>query len=355
MRFLSDHCTLHDAVDQGYAALSAALFLPLLHGRGKDVVLPRPLFHDAGMSEPAMSNSRLRPSRSWERLTNQVDKLLTLSCNARGLRALLSSVFYEPGTACNVATPLLQSIFAVIDSVNDDRILANMLMSRLPHIAFLWPGAMIMGVHKDVLRDGRFGLLLIELHAAMWTGTLQSFIQEPVSRNPTADTIVLRSDECRLLYLTRSEHHTRWPVCPWAPFGSTTLEDTDIDVRLHAQCRGHGLRYAGWKWACRNGQVVHQTCDPALQPVFQQAQAVPHVLVNYEALRTNEEFISENATRSIFGWLRFEGYPTREKDIHQHEWIMIDDSDEEVLDYAAGESPIPRSPTAAVESWLDNC
>jgi hypothetical protein len=45
------------------------------------------------------------------------------------------------------------------------------------------------------------------------------------------------------------------------------------------------------------------------------------------------ESISETATRSIFGWLRFEGYPPRGRQIHEHEWVMIDDSDgEELID-----------------------
>lgn len=47
---------------------------------------------------------------------------------------------------------------------------------------------------------------------------------------------VRRSDECRLLYLTQEERHTRWPICLWMSFGATPLEDTEIDVHLHAKC-----------------------------------------------------------------------------------------------------------------------
>ena len=31
-----------------------------------------------------------------------------------------------------------------------------------------------------------------------------------------------------------------------------------------------------------------------------------------------DEVLSENATRSIFGWLRNEGWPKNEKDIYSH-------------------------------------
>lgn len=97
---------------------------------------------------------------------------------------MLSSIFYEPSVPCNLVSPWLQSIFAVLDSEkirNDDRVPAHMLMNRVPSIAFLWLGAIVLGIHRDVLRDGRFGLVPVDLHAAMWSGTVQSFIQEPVS------------------------------------------------------------------------------------------------------------------------------------------------------------------------------
>ncbi|KAL4927728.1 uncharacterized protein BDV17DRAFT_282402 [Aspergillus undulatus] len=314
-RFLSDYCALHDIVDQGYAALSAVLFFPLLHGSRKDIVLPRPKFsHER--NKVGLSECKVQPDLAWVQEVHHLDKLLTLSCNTRGIRSLLSTVFYEPGIACNVVSPWLQSMFAVVNSVEDNRILAHMLMSRVPHLAFLWLGGTIMDIHKDVLRDGQFGLIPTELHAAVWSGTMQSFMQEPI--HPAANDSILRSDECRILYLTQEEHHTRWPVCQWTPFGATALKDTEIDVRLHANCTGHGLHYAGWKWTCRNGRVVHQFSEPALAPKFPLAEPVmPNITITYEALNHGEDSASENATRSIFGWLRVEGYPPGEKRIHE--------------------------------------
>ena len=41
------------------------------------------------------------------------------------------------------------------------------------------------------------------------------------------------------------------------------------------------------------------------------------------------EVISENATRSIFGWLRFDGHAPHEKAIWDHEWFAMSDSDED--------------------------
>ncbi|QVM08114.1 hypothetical protein D8B26_002811 [Coccidioides posadasii str. Silveira] len=108
-------------------------------------------------------------------------------------------------------------------------------MSRVRHLSFLWLDGIVMDIQKDVMRDGRFGLLSTELHPAMWSGAVQSFLQEPIRQDPTVDSAILRSDECRLLYLTQEEHHTRWP------FGATVIADTEIGVRVHAKCTGHGV------------------------------------------------------------------------------------------------------------------
>ncbi|GKZ74176.1 hypothetical protein AnigIFM50267_011418 [Aspergillus niger] len=60
---------------------------------------------------------------------------------------------------------------------------------------------------------------------------------------------------------------------------------------------------------------------PSEEPV------VTNVTIDYQGLNHGDEGVSENATRSIFGWLRVEGFPPNEKKIH--DWIYIDESDYE--------------------------
>lgn len=50
--------------------------------------------------------------------------------------------------------------------------------------------------------------------------------------------------------------------------------------------------------------------------------------VFYEALNRDREEISENATRSILGWLRSDGWTRDEKEILQHPWFDMSDSEE---------------------------
>lgn len=211
-------------------------------------------------------------------------------------------------------------------------------MSRVPDIAILWLGAIIMGAHEGVLRDCRFGLMPIDLHAAVWSGTIQSFMQEPVFKHPKTvyNSSILRSDECRLLFLTQAEHHSRLPICQRMSFGVTALKDTDLDVRYHARCYGsHALKCAGWKWACKNGAFVYQKSNGstpmrASSPALEQGNPLgSHISVSFEALSLEEDSASESATRSIFGWLRFEGYPPAERGIHEHPWVKVEDLEEE--------------------------
>jgi hypothetical protein len=45
-----------------------------------------------------------------------------------------------------------------------------------------------------------------------------------------------------------------------------------------------------------------------------------------------DKMLSENITRSIFGWLQNIGWPKNEKDIYSYSWIDFDKSDEEIED-----------------------
>lgn len=72
-----------------------------------------------------------------------------------------------------------------------------------------------------------------------------------------------RVDECRLLFLSQSSHHTRFPVCQWRPFDVTPVEDVDIEVRVHAECEGHELQYQGFSWDCTNDDMDFQSLGEA--------------------------------------------------------------------------------------------
>ncbi|EFE39944.1 conserved hypothetical protein [Trichophyton verrucosum HKI 0517] len=322
--YIKEYCNFHGVTDQCYAALSVALLLPRLSSRGRNVPLPIPkLNHEACVS--GIIKERASHEQLYE--FKYLDKFLVLSCNTKGVCGLLSSIFYDPKVACNFASPWVQAIVAAIKHVGDTQII-HVMAARSPHLAFIWLGAIITGFHNDVVRDGRFGLIPIEPHSAMWTGTIQSFMQEPLSKPLVTDGYISRANECRLLHIIQDEFHERWPLSPWHPFGQTALEDTEPSVRSNVEKVTGGLVYAKWRWASKEGSLTHQVPRGSLVPVFRELAEVPDIPVSYEGFR-DKDVVSENATRMIFDWLRFEGYPASERPIYTHEWFAVDNSDED--------------------------
>ncbi|EGD93582.1 hypothetical protein TESG_01124 [Trichophyton tonsurans CBS 112818] len=321
--YIKEYCNSHGVTDQCYAALSVALLLPKLSSRGRNVPLPIPKLN----REAYVSGLKGRASHEQLYELKCLDKLLVLSCNIKGICGLLSSIFYDPKVACNFASPWLQAIVATLKHAGDTQII-HVMAARLPHLAFIWLGAIVTGFHNDIIKDGRFGLIPIEPHSAMWTGTIQSFIQEPLSKPLVTDGYISRANECRLLYIIQDEFHERCPVSPWHPFGQTALEDTKPSVRANVEKVTGGLVYAKWRWASKEGSLTHQVPRGSLMPGFRELPEAPDMPVSYEEFG-DKDVVSENATRMIFQWLRFEGYPASERPIYAHDWFDVDNSGED--------------------------
>ncbi|KNB01961.1 hypothetical protein FOXG_05043 [Fusarium oxysporum f. sp. lycopersici 4287] len=91
-------------------------------------------------------------SRPYHMDKSQFDKLLTLSGNPRGIKALLCSVFYEPNVECNICGIWLQGPFALLNQFNDDNTLSRTLIRRDPDIGALWVGAFMTDAHHQCLQ-----------------------------------------------------------------------------------------------------------------------------------------------------------------------------------------------------------
>ncbi|EXL98470.1 hypothetical protein FOIG_09254 [Fusarium odoratissimum NRRL 54006] len=173
--YWSDYCSLHEIEDQKLVALMDALLIPVAKYDGRSIELSRPvLSYGKGRRE----SSRSRPYRMDK---SQFDKLLTLGCNPRGIKALLGSVFYEPNVECNICGIWLQGSFALLNQFNDDNALSRTLIRRDPDIGALWVGAFMTGAHHQCLQRAQAAWWNIDLKVAAWTDTPMSFIQEPIS------------------------------------------------------------------------------------------------------------------------------------------------------------------------------
>lgn len=336
--YLREYCERHNIDSQYIPALATSLFLPWKNSDGSPsatIPLPKPTQTPVPRLRQKTSSSSFSLHRTFQDQSRLLPYYMTLSCNIHGLRALLCGSFFDPVISCNLVSPWMQPVFETIDPIlarEEFTSLATIMSKRQPNLAALWLGAIILGMEKTVLQPLRIGLVAVELHAAAWTGSIHSFI----SLRPNTPCVVekiSRSDECRLLFLTGSERHQRVPVCPWQPFGTTPLDLTEIEVQQHATCEGHCLQYNNWCWDTDNGPSSEDrgfdensgmdrwgattTGDDAAS-VTTQTKGV---------LQT--ELLSETATRSIFSWLRVDGYSPIEKDIFTHTWFDVGSSSEE--------------------------
>ncbi|KAF2457041.1 hypothetical protein BDY21DRAFT_385925 [Lineolata rhizophorae] len=210
---LLDYCEYHRITNQCIPALAATLFFPWKNG-------------DGGTTRRALQEEALL-----------LPRYMTLSCNIWGLRALLSGVFFDPTVPCNLVSPWMQPAFKIIDpliAAGESTRLATIMAKREPILAALWLGAIIIGMENTIVRPLRTGLFAVELHSAAWTGTLHSFVTLRNTPRTLGNEVISRSDECRLLYLTGSEGHSRVPVCPWPPFGATPLAFADLEKEIFA-------------------------------------------------------------------------------------------------------------------------
>ncbi|KAJ5135140.1 uncharacterized protein N7515_004418 [Penicillium bovifimosum] len=241
LEYLARFCSRHRLYGQCSVALVAALYIPLISGDSISLPVPESALQH-GPSSLSQKSSNLVKEYS-----KSLSRYMMLSCNAWGMRSLISSTFFNPKVECNLASAWLNPIFAVTTPLIQGEkplTLAKVLAYRQPRLASLWLGAIIVGLANSTIRNIRIGLTATELNAAAWTGTLQSFITMEPGCND--GQMIRREDECRLLFITACDGYTRIPIQPWKPFGETRLLDTELAVQQHAACRCHCLKYEAW-------------------------------------------------------------------------------------------------------------
>jgi hypothetical protein len=157
--YLNRFCEYHNIIDQSHAALAAVLLFPSMGGH-QTLQLPTPLVSNRNQSpDPPFTRYNGQLHHDWIHRGHHLDKLLTLSCNIRGIRPMLLGIFYEPSVECNAVTPWLQGALAAIDYLTGGNpyIRGRMCMDRAPKVAYLWLGCTILGLQKKLLQDVRFG------------------------------------------------------------------------------------------------------------------------------------------------------------------------------------------------------
>ncbi|RDL36048.1 uncharacterized protein BP5553_06660 [Venustampulla echinocandica] len=357
--YLIDFCLLHNVGCQYSAALAAALTFPSL----TNASLPLPSFNDSCVSSQIATADISSPPRiSQAPPSGHVDMkdeilqdftllpyYMTLSCSRRGIQSLICNTFFDPHIPCNLVSAWVQPIFEVLDPLiakKDYTVLAMVLGRQRPNIVALWTGAIVTGMSQLYPTYCRNRLFPIEIHSAAWTDATQTFMSLDPRPLLGCDRIY-RSDECRLLYLAGEELNSRLPICPWPPFGTTALSDTDICLVLGLR-NGGKVRDPGFS-SDTTKQSAYATVDDTI------------TLDSPKETALVSETISAAMTQSIFGWLRSYGWPAAEKAIYSHSWIPSEGPDDESDDGPEddvsdpGKAKYTSDKFERIAAWLEQC
>ncbi|KAG6054958.1 hypothetical protein E4U17_003333 [Claviceps sp. LM77 group G4] len=323
VQYIADYTKYHGIEDQSQAAFAAALLLPTRRNISKRLCWSFPDWHNKQRG-PSAEQERCWPP--WGKERDQLDKLMTMSCNAIGMLSLLCSSFIDPDLPCNVCGAWMQGAFAILDEPEAQKpdVLRGILVQRSPHLRFLWLGAILLDMQGYIMKRARPVAYFPELHSASWTGTLISFIQRPVPNYPANVDIIRRADGARLMFLSQTKCHSDLPLIPFPPFGAMSVRDCVgvLEVQLHASCGGcHGLVYAGWKWDCdEDGKAAQDPGGSSFEFCEANSPAVASMAIHYDKLDRSSD-CSESITSYILNWLRKDdGWPVGEREIPRT-WI----------------------------------
>lgn len=355
MAYLDSYVCRHGLYDQSRAALAAALFVPVATFDRCIINLPAPrLSHGASKEAGSPGQPPLAVPQDL------VDRLLPLSCNARGMKSLLYSVLYEPDVPCNLSGAWVQGTLAYLEKKEPSQIVSALMM-RDPAIGCLWVGATLMGVNQKSLEETSKGLWKVDLNVAALTGTVMSFMQESISPLSLGANHISKADECRMRHLCHPI--TGFPPVAFPPFGSTALSDTEAEVRSHVDCRiSHALEFKQFTWVTKN---ANRQPDCTSAPVLRTKNGIEpmkegDVPVPTEAQKRAAEVCSMNATNDVFLWLRDvipaslpnidaaeqrivvdhgHTWPASERYIFEHEWVKVSHP-EDVAETATAHSDV---------------
>ena len=170
----------------------------------------------------------------YRKLFDCVDSCITLSCTEEGIRSLLCSVFFEPEVPCNLVGAHLLGVKSATQSINNNSRLAALLIARrVPKIYPLWAAATWIEGTSVVFAYTIKGLPPICIPVAIWTDTLQSFVQVQYPLTASRPGFVSRAREYSTSYFVNPGFVL--PCTPSPPFGETTTSNLSLEVRAHLE------------------------------------------------------------------------------------------------------------------------
>jgi hypothetical protein len=242
---LVEFCVSENLEEEFFTGLVAVLMLTLLETR--PLTLAAPIMISG--SKPST-----RRHAKFERLFESIDKCMSISSIRGALDSLICSAFFDPEVPCNLLGAVSLGIKEALISAEDNyRTLVDAITERRPHLALLWRGGLCTGQVITLLDIAMKDLAPICLVTALWTNTIQSFLQVSYDPSGPEETSISRSREFSTSYFCRPEAWIPWSPAP--PFGSTSTHNLSFEVRQHYR---HNHRPLWWRsyWLLRSGERV---------------------------------------------------------------------------------------------------
>jgi hypothetical protein len=232
------------------------------------------------LTRPSIISRSPMASRKYgisERLFRYLDKFMSVSSADDALDSLLCNVLFDPCVPCNLVGAVSLGIKEALLPVEGDyQIFLEAIAHKSPDLSFFSAAVVRNDQFKPLLSMALKDLPPLCLVAALWTNTIQSFLQviyHPSSA--TEKTLVPRSCEFRTSYFCRPEAFEPWTPAP--PFGPTGSSNLSLKVRQH---NNHEHRPLWWRsfWTLRSGDRVPASSqnwikDPRPVPYMPYAQA----------------------------------------------------------------------------------
>lgn len=243
---LLEFCTSEGLVEECFIGLATVLMLASRDAPPLTITPPNMI---------SRSPKAFKKHGISERLFKYLDKLMSVSSTVDALDSLLCSVFFDPRVPCNLVGAVSLGITeALLPAENDYQRFLGAIAHRRPDLSFFWSALVRNGQVKPLLSRTLKDLPPLCLVAALWTNTVQSFLQ--VTYHPSSATeksLVPRACEFRTSYFCRPEASEPWTPAP--PFGSTASRNLSLEVRQHFK---HEHRPLWWRsfWTLRSGDSV---------------------------------------------------------------------------------------------------
>ncbi|KAJ5115683.1 hypothetical protein N7456_000031 [Penicillium angulare] len=212
------------------------------------------------MSSPIAISRTPRTSQLDDTLYHEIlrrmDNILSLGATQDAIESIACSAFFDPSIPCNLVGSASLGIekSCLPDSDPNQQRLLNAISSKAPEVSPFWISLVMNDQALPLLQMALKQLPPINLVAAFWTNTLQSFLQVTYHQNQThAQSAILRAREFQTSFYCRAEAWVPWAPSP--PFGITGSDNLSLDVRAHDS---HEHRPLSWAtlWRLRSGDTI---------------------------------------------------------------------------------------------------